>query len=74
MADTRNPSKSIILRGIPASSGIGIGKAFVFKEESLSYVFRSLSRDEVKKELQRFRQAIASFLWICSSETPFVSG
>src|SRR4029077_1184318 len=59
MAARRNPSKSIFLRGIPASSGIGIGKAFVFKEESLSYVFRSLSRDEVRKEIQRFRQSVA---------------
>lgn len=49
----------IVLRGIPASPGIGIGKAYVLKEEALSYVFRALTRDEVKKEIQRFRQAIA---------------
>jgi len=48
----------IVLRGIPASPGIGIGKAFVLKEEALSYVFRALSKDEVKKEIQRFRQSV----------------
>src|SRR5437868_320242 len=57
MADGRPSGKSLVLRGIPASPGIGIGKAFVFKEEALSYVFRALSRDEVKKEIQRFRAA-----------------
>ena len=48
----------VVLRGIPASPGIGIGKAFILKEEALSYVFRSLSKDEVKKEIQRFRTAV----------------
>jgi phosphotransferase system enzyme I (PtsI) len=52
------PTKSIVLRGIAASPGIGIGKAFVVKEEALSYVFRALSRDEVKREIQRFRIAV----------------
>ena len=52
------PSKSTVLRGIAASPGIGIGKAFVFKEEALSYEFRALARDEVRKEIQRFRQAV----------------
>src|SRR5690242_1379556 len=56
MAESK--SKSIVLRGIPASPGIGIGKAFLLKEESFSYVSRSLARDEVKKEIHRFRQAI----------------
>lgn len=59
MVDGKNTNKSIILRGIPASPGIGIGKAYVIKEESLSYVFRPLRKDEVKKELQKFRQAVA---------------
>jgi phosphotransferase system enzyme I (PtsI) len=59
MADGRSPTKSTVLRGIPASPGIGIGKAFVFKEEALSYVFRALTREEVKREVQRFRQAVA---------------
>jgi phosphotransferase system enzyme I (PtsI) len=59
MSDGRLSGKSLVLRGIPASPGIGIGKAFVFKEEALSYVYRALARDEVRKEIQRFRQAVA---------------
>ncbi|HVO33868.1 MAG TPA: phosphoenolpyruvate--protein phosphotransferase [Elusimicrobiota bacterium] len=60
MPDAKTPpSTSSILRGIAASPGIGIGKAFVLKEEALSYVFRALSRDEVKREIQRLRQAMA---------------
>ncbi len=49
----------IVLRGIAASPGIGIGKAFILKEEALSYVFRALSKEEVKKEIQRFRMAVS---------------
>ncbi len=52
-------SKSIILRGIPASPGIGIGKAFVLSEEDLSYTRRSIKKENVKKEITRFRQALA---------------
>src|SRR5580700_10307632 len=59
MPDPRASRPPVVLRGIPASPGIGIGKVFVLKEEALSYVFRALSKDEVRKEIQRFRQAIA---------------
>src|SRR5437773_1061131 len=58
MPEARPSRPPIVLRGIAASPGIGIGKAFVLKEESLSYVFRALSKDEVKKEIQRFRTAV----------------
>jgi phosphotransferase system enzyme I (PtsI) len=58
MEAPRTSSPSVILRGVPASPGIGIGKAFVLKEETLSYVFRPLQREDVKKEIQRFRQAV----------------
>jgi phosphotransferase system enzyme I (PtsI) len=59
MADLRSSRPPIVLRGIAASPGIGIGKAFLMKEEALSYVLRTLTKDEVKKEIQRFRQAVA---------------
>ena len=59
MADPRPSRPPVVLRGIAASPGIGIGKAFVLTEESMSYVFRALSKDEVRKEVQRFRQAVA---------------
>ena len=49
----------IVLRGIPASPGIAIGKAFVIREDSFGHTRRALAREEVKKEVQRFRQAVA---------------
>jgi len=58
MTDPRS-RPPIILRGIPASPGIGIGKAFLIKEEALSYTYQSISKEDVKKEIQRFRQAVA---------------
>jgi len=58
MVESRPSRSPVILRGVPASPGIGIGKVFLIKEEALSYVFRALSRDDVKKEIQRFRQAV----------------
>ncbi len=59
MIDARPSRPPVILRGVAASPGIGIGKAFVMKEEALSYVFRALSKQDVKREIQRFRQAVA---------------
>ena len=58
MADARSSRPPVVLRGIPASPGIGIGRALVMKEEALSYVFRSLTKEQVKKEIQRFRVAV----------------
>jgi phosphotransferase system enzyme I (PtsI) len=48
----------IVLRGIPAAPGIAIGKAFIIKEDSFGHTRRSLARDEVKKEIQRFRVSV----------------
>ena len=58
MIESKGPTKSVVIRGVAASPGIGIGKAFLLKEEALSYIFRALAREEVKREIQRFRVAI----------------
>lgn len=58
MVEPRPTRPPVVLRGIAASPGIGIGKAYVLKEEALSYVFRALGKDEVKKEIARFRLAV----------------
>ncbi len=58
ISDPRPSRPPVVLRGIPASPGIGIGKVFLLKEEALSFVFRALSKEDVKKEIQRFRMAI----------------
>lgn len=50
-----------MLKGIPASSGIAIGKVFLFlEEEDLSIYPRSLNQEEIKNELRRFREAVSS--------------
>jgi phosphotransferase system enzyme I (PtsI) len=49
---------SAIFRGIAASPGIGIGKVFLLKEEELVIVRRSIEKDGLKKEIQRFRRAL----------------
>lgn len=51
-------TESIVVRGVAASPGIGIGKAFVMKEESLAYELRKLAKSDVKKEIRRFQSAI----------------
>ncbi len=58
MGETRPSRPPIVLRGIAASPGIGIGKVFVMKEEALSYVFKALNKEETKREIQRFRTAV----------------
>lgn len=58
MPEAHTSRPPIVLRGIPASPGIGIGKVFLMNEEALSYVFRALPKEEVKKEIQRFRMAV----------------
>lgn len=58
MSEPRASRPPIVLRGVPASPGIGIGKVFVMNEESLSYNSRYLSKEESKKEITRFRTAV----------------
>ncbi|MBI3293087.1 MAG: phosphoenolpyruvate--protein phosphotransferase, partial [Elusimicrobia bacterium] len=48
-----------IVRGIPASPGIAIGKAFVLREGEFCYVRRTITKDKLSGEIQRFRQALA---------------
>ncbi|MCH7760742.1 phosphoenolpyruvate--protein phosphotransferase [candidate division TA06 bacterium] len=47
-----------ILRGIPASPGIAIGKAFLFKEGEIPYERKTLLQEEVPLELERFKKAV----------------
>lgn len=50
---------AIIMQGIPASPGIVIGKVFLMEDEELCLVQREISKDEVKKEILRFREALS---------------
>ncbi len=48
-----------MFKGIPASSGIAIGKAFLFlEEEDLPIYPRSLNKEEIRNELHRFRETV----------------
>lgn len=50
---------SSLLEGIPASEGIAIGRVFIFlEEEDIPIYPRSLNKEEIKKELYRFREAM----------------
>jgi len=50
---------TLILHGIPASPGIAIGKVFLLEDDEFCLIQREISKDETKKEVTRFREALA---------------
>lgn len=48
----------IIFTGIAASPGIGVGPVFLLEKEELVIHRKSITKDDVKKEILRFRTAI----------------
>ena len=50
---------TIILHGVPASPGIAIGKVFLLEDDEFCLIQREISKDETKKEVARFRDALA---------------
>jgi len=46
------------LRGVGASEGIAIGKAFVLERERISIPHRTIAENEVADEVERFRDAL----------------
>ncbi|MCB4792473.1 MAG: phosphoenolpyruvate--protein phosphotransferase [Elusimicrobia bacterium] len=51
--------KANLLQGIPASPGIAIGKVFLIEDEEYCLIHREISREEIKKETNRFKEALA---------------
>ncbi len=51
-------SKEITYKGVPASPGISIGKAFIYTRSSFEIDSQILHESEVEKELQEFDHAI----------------
>ncbi len=49
----------MLFKGISASFGIAIGSAFVIEDEDFCPVKRNIAKDEVKKEVEKFRKAIS---------------
>ena len=49
---------STLFHGIAASPGIGIGKIFLLEKEELVVVRRSIAKEDVRREILRFRKAL----------------
>jgi len=50
--------KEIILKGIPASPGITIGKVFLFGREQYSIPRRNIKEEHIQSEIKRFKDAL----------------
>ncbi len=51
--------KEKILKGIPASEGIAIGKVFILEKESdLVIPIRKILKEQVKKEIERYKEGL----------------
>jgi phosphotransferase system enzyme I (PtsI) len=53
------PSCQKTLRGVPASPGIAVGKAFIYDKEDLGIQERIIVPEEIDAEIERFQQALA---------------
>ncbi len=51
-------SSTLILKGIPASPGIAVGKAFVISTESPAVTLERIELPEIPAEIARFRSAV----------------
>ncbi|MCK4427990.1 MAG: phosphoenolpyruvate--protein phosphotransferase, partial [candidate division Zixibacteria bacterium] len=54
----KNKEVCIIYRGIPASSGVAIGKAFLLNRETMEVKEEKISENEVQREILRFKKAL----------------
>ena len=56
----RNKNKEIctIYRGVPASPGVAIGKAFLLNRESVEVKEEKISENEVQREILKFKKAL----------------
>jgi phosphotransferase system enzyme I (PtsI) len=50
--------KEIFLKGIPASPGITIGKAFLFGKEQYTIPRRTIKEEQIPAEIRRFKDAL----------------
>ena len=50
--------KEIVLKGIPASPGITIGKAFLYGREQYTISRRTISDAQIQNEIKRFKDAL----------------
>jgi len=50
--------KEIVLKGIPASPGITIGKAFLYGREQYTIPRRTVKEEQIQNEIRRFKDAL----------------
>jgi phosphoenolpyruvate-protein phosphotransferase (PTS system enzyme I) len=51
-------NRSLLLHGVAASPGIAIGPAFLLEDDEFCLIQREISKEETKKEVARFRDAV----------------
>src|SRR3989339_90608 len=49
----------MLYKGIAASEGIAIGKAFVIEDEDFSAIKKSIVKEDIHKEVEKFRKAVS---------------
>ncbi len=54
----RLAEKNLVLKGVPVSPGIAIGKAFLLHREELQVEGQRISPDQVDSEVEKFKKAI----------------
>jgi len=54
----RNKQICTIYRGVPASSGVAIGKAFLLNRETVEVKQKKIDENEIQKEILRFKKAL----------------
>lgn len=52
-------TKAVYLRGVAASEGISIGRAFILEDEDVAIPRWEVTKDRLKSEISRFRYALA---------------
>ncbi|MDD3730074.1 MAG: phosphoenolpyruvate-utilizing N-terminal domain-containing protein, partial [Endomicrobiaceae bacterium] len=55
---TPNDKTNIILTGVPASPGVAIGKVFLFEDDELVLIEKTIPKNKIKDEITRLNQAI----------------
>lgn len=56
---TTTDKSNIILTGVPASPGVAIGKVFLFEDDELVLIDKTIPKNKIKDEIIRLNQAIA---------------
>ncbi|MEX2088524.1 MAG: phosphoenolpyruvate-utilizing N-terminal domain-containing protein, partial [Bacteroidota bacterium] len=59
MPDKITHTTEVIIKGIPASPGIAIGPAFLFRKQAPVIREKSIGQEEIHAEVARLEQAVA---------------